>query len=86
MWSELVDPTNFDSVVWPRAAAAAEVLWSGAKDETGRNRSLVDAGGRLGEWRERLVARGVGAGVVQMAFCRMVEGGNGNVTKCLGDA
>ncbi|KAL9016484.1 MAG: hypothetical protein Q9185_006177 [Variospora sp. 1 TL-2023] len=82
MWSELTDPTNFDSVVWPRAAAAAEVLWSGAKDSLGRNRSLVDAGGRLGEWRERLVARGVGAGVVQMVFCRLVEGGAEGETEC----
>lgn len=75
-----MDPVNFDQVVWPRAAAAAEVLWAGAKDEEGRNRSLVDAGGRLGEWRERLVGRGVGAAVVQMPFCRM--GGNGS--QCLG--
>lgn len=82
MFSEQTDPTNFDAVVWPRAAAAAEVLWSGAKDEAGRNRSLVDAGGRLGLWRERLVARGTGAGVVQMAFCRMVEGGDGGETDC----
>ncbi|KAI4177665.1 MAG: hypothetical protein LQ343_000128 [Gyalolechia ehrenbergii] len=80
LWSERVDPVNFDQVVWPRAAAAAEVLWAGAKDEEGRNRSLVDAGGRLGEWRERLVGRGVGAAVVQMPFCRM--GGNGS--QCLG--
>ncbi|KAL8755244.1 MAG: hypothetical protein Q9184_004854 [Pyrenodesmia sp. 2 TL-2023] len=82
MWSEQTDPTSFDAVVWPRAAAAAEVLWSGAKDEMGRNRSLVDAGGRLGLWRERLVNRGTGAGVVQMAFCRMVEGGDGEATDC----
>ncbi|KAI4091166.1 MAG: hypothetical protein LQ344_004279 [Seirophora lacunosa] len=84
IWSELVDPTNFDPVVWPGAAAAAEVLWSGAKDAAGRNRSLLDAGGRLGEWRERLVGRGVGAGVVQMAFCRMVEGGDEGESECIG--
>lgn len=82
MWSEQTDSTSWDSVVWPRAAAAAEVLWSGAKDELGRNRSLVDAGGRLGLWRERLVNRGTGAGAVQMAFCRMVEGGDGEATEC----
>ncbi|KAI4202922.1 MAG: hypothetical protein LQ346_001895 [Caloplaca aetnensis] len=82
MFSEQTDPTNFDAVVWPRAAAAAEVLWSGAKDEMGRNRSLVDAGGRLGLWRERLVARRTGAGPVQMVFCRMVEGGDGGETDC----
>ncbi|KAI4122937.1 MAG: hypothetical protein LQ338_005544 [Usnochroma carphineum] len=85
LWSELADPTNWDSVAWPRAAAAAEVLWSGAKDEQGRNRSLVDAGGRLGEWRERLVGRGIAAGPVQMPFCRMTPGGNGNASLCLSD-
>ncbi|KAL8926094.1 MAG: hypothetical protein Q9172_001922 [Xanthocarpia lactea] len=75
IWSELTDPVNFDAVVWPRAAAAAEVLWSGNQDEQGRNRSLVEVGRRLGEWRERLVARGVGAGVVQMIWCTQDERG-----------
>ncbi|KAL9595300.1 MAG: hypothetical protein Q9219_006522 [cf. Caloplaca sp. 3 TL-2023] len=84
IWSEMLDPVSFDQVVWPRAAAAAEVLWAGAKDEGGRNRSLVDAGGRLGEWRERLVGRGVGAGVVQMPFCRMTAEGGGTGSECLG--
>ena len=73
-------------MVWPRAAAAAEVLWSGARIEGGdgerRNRSLVDASGRLGEWRERLVGRGVGAGVVQMIFCEM-GGHAGDRSECL---
>ncbi|KAL8688907.1 MAG: hypothetical protein Q9218_005294 [Villophora microphyllina] len=82
IWSELVDPVNFDSVVWPRAAAAAEVLWSGAKGEDERNRSLVDAAGRLGEWRERMVARGVRAGVVQMVFCEM-GGHSKNGSQCM---
>ncbi|EOA83555.1 glycoside hydrolase family 20 protein [Exserohilum turcica Et28A] len=59
MWSQQVDPMNVDQMVWPRAAAAAEVLWSGAKDEHGRNRSYFDAAPRLSEMRERLVARGV---------------------------
>ncbi|KAL8725425.1 MAG: hypothetical protein Q9166_007357 [cf. Caloplaca sp. 2 TL-2023] len=73
-WSELIDPTNFDSVVWPRAAAAAENLWSGNTDSEGKNRSLVEVGGRLGEWRERMVGRGVGAGVVQMVWCEQEDG------------
>lgn len=28
MWGECVDAVNFDGVVWPRAAAAAEQLWT----------------------------------------------------------
>lgn len=69
MWSEQTDPVVLDSMVWPRASAAAEVLWSGAKDARGMNRSQVEASPRLGEMRERMVLRGVGAGPVQMVYC-----------------
>lgn len=70
LWAEQIDPINFDKQAWPRAAAAAEVLWSGAKDPaTGQNRSQVDAAPRLSEFRERLVARGVMAEPIQMPFC-----------------
>ncbi|KAG9946393.1 putative cytochrome 52A4, partial [Aureobasidium melanogenum] len=43
IWSEQTDPVNVDRQVWPRACAAAEVLWSGAKDEHGQNRSQITA-------------------------------------------
>ena len=69
IWSEQTDPVNIDKRVWPRACAVAEVLWSGAKDETGQNRSQITASPRLGEMRERLVARGIGAEPIQMPFC-----------------
>ncbi|KAI9697105.1 MAG: N-acetyl-glucosamine-6-phosphate deacetylase [Bogoriella megaspora] len=70
IWSEQTDPINLDRQVWPRAAAAAEVLWSGAKDPvTGQNRSQVEASPRLADHRERLVARGVQAEPVHMVFC-----------------
>ncbi|KAF2005856.1 glycoside hydrolase family 20 protein [Amniculicola lignicola CBS 123094] len=71
MWSEQTDPVNLDRMVWPRAAAVAEILWSGAKDTEGRNRSQIEASPRLSEMRERLVARGVGAEPVQMPYCTM---------------
>ncbi|OAK94013.1 hypothetical protein IQ06DRAFT_363814 [Phaeosphaeriaceae sp. SRC1lsM3a] len=74
MWSEQTDPTNVDQMVWPRAAAVAEVLWSGSKDEEGRKRSDGEAGPRIMEMRERLVQRGVRADAIGMAFC-MMEGG-----------
>ena len=70
LWAEQIDPVNFDRQAWPRAAAAAEVLWSGAKDPaTGQNRSQIEASPRLSEFRERLVARGVMAEPIQMPFC-----------------
>ena len=69
MWSEQTDPTNLDDMLWPRAAAAGEVLWSGRTDAAGTNRSLLTAAPRLAEWRERLVRRGITAGPVQMIWC-----------------
>lgn len=75
MWTEQTDPINLDRMIWPRASAAAEILWSGAKDAlTGGNRSQIEAAPRLSEMRERMVALGVGAESLQMPFCSM-EGG-----------
>ncbi|KAJ4303652.1 Glucosamine-6-phosphate isomerase (Glucosamine-6-phosphate deaminase) (GNPDA) (GlcN6P deaminase) [Kalmusia sp. IMI 367209] len=71
MWAEQTDPVNVDRMIWPRAAAAAEILWSGAKDAQGRNRSQIEAAPRLSEMRERLVAMGVGAEPIQMPYCTM---------------
>ena len=58
MWAECVDTVIFDSIVWPRAAAAAEKLWS-PQAATQHADALVVA--RLQEHRCRLVARGVRA-------------------------
>lgn len=71
LWTEQTDPVDLDQKLWPRAASAAEVLWSGP-----RNASMIeDASKRLAEWRERVVVdHGVSAGVVQMTWCLM-EGG-----------
>ncbi|KAF2850237.1 glycoside hydrolase family 20 protein [Plenodomus tracheiphilus IPT5] len=75
LWTEQSDPTNLDRMLWPRGSAAAEILWSGAKDpQNGGNRSQIEASGRLSEMRERLVGLGVGAESIQMPFCTM-EGG-----------
>jgi hypothetical protein len=69
LWSEQTDPVNLDSVVWPRASAAGEVLWSGRQDADGRNRTQQDASPRLAEMRERMLNRGIKGGPVQMIFC-----------------
>lgn len=56
-------------MLWPRAAAAAEVLWRG-KADVGEAATR-----RLAEMRERLVARGVMAGMVQMEWGLRNQGG-----------
>ena len=71
LWSEQTDPTDLDAKLWPRAAAAAEVLWSGPRDTT----TIDDAEKRLAEWRERAVIdHEIRAGPVGMTWCLM-EGG-----------
>ncbi|KAK3070530.1 Glucosamine-6-phosphate isomerase (Glucosamine-6-phosphate deaminase) (GNPDA) (GlcN6P deaminase) [Teratosphaeriaceae sp. CCFEE 6253] len=69
IWSEQTDPVDLHQKVWPRTCAAAEVLWSGAKDASGQNRSQITASPRLSEMRERLVARGIKAEPVHMPYC-----------------
>lgn len=72
MWTEQVDPVNMDQAIWPRAAAAAEVLWTGPRDAG----QIQEASYRLGEWRERAVIdTGVAAGMTQMTYCLMRESG-----------
>ena len=70
LWGELTDSVTLDGKLWPRVAAAAEVMWSGTE-------KMPDEGTtrRLAEFRERLLARGVGASVVQMEWCLRNKGG-----------
>ena len=63
LWAELTDSISLDGKLWPRAAAAAEILWKGP----GRVEESVTR--RLAEMRERLVQQGIGASVVQMQWC-----------------
>ncbi|KAI0007488.1 glycoside hydrolase family 20 protein [Xylariaceae sp. FL0662B] len=79
VWTEAIDDAILDRILWPRAAAAAEVLWSGRLDAQGNNRTQLDAAPRLAEFRERILARGVKAGPVHMPFCTQ----GGNATNCL---
>ena len=71
MWSETLDPASFDSIAWPRAAAAGEIWWSGRVDADGNNRTHLDAKPRLAEMRERMLVRGIGASAIQPAWCGM---------------
>lgn len=70
LWGELTDSVTLDSMLWPRLSAAAEVMWSGP----GRTPD-EDTTRRLADMMERLVASGVGAGVVQMEWCLRNRGG-----------
>lgn len=69
VWSETIDPVTLDGIIWPRASAAGEVLWSGRQDASGQNRSQYDASPRLADMRERMVARGVGAAAITQLWC-----------------
>ncbi|RLN40695.1 beta-hexosaminidase 2-like [Panicum miliaceum] len=68
LWSEQSDPVVLDARLWPRAAAAAETLWSGNKGANGRKR-YANATARLNEWRYRMVARGIRSEPIQPLWC-----------------
>jgi hexosaminidase len=59
--------------LWPRAAAAAETLWSGNKGASGRKR-YANATDRLNDWRYRMVARGIRAEPLQPLWCPLHPG------------
>lgn len=69
LWGELTDSVSLDGMLWPRVAAAAEVMWGapGKKPDENTTRRLADL-------RERLVTRGIRAGVVQMEWCLRHQG------------
>ncbi|XP_020257133.1 beta-hexosaminidase 2-like isoform X2 [Asparagus officinalis] len=68
LWAEQADPTVMDAMIWPRASAMAEVLWSGNRDENG-NKRFAEAIDRLNEWRYRMVGRAIGAEPLQPLWC-----------------
>lgn len=71
MWSEQTDGIDLDFKLWPRAAAAAEVLWAGPREQA----MIADATWRLGQWRERIVLDDkIASSPVGMTWCLM-EGG-----------
>ncbi|KAK0449398.1 beta-hexosaminidase [Armillaria borealis] len=68
LWTEQSSPSNLDPIVWPRAAASAEVFWSGS----GRNGS--EALPRLHDVRFRFNQRGVAAIALQPLWCAIRPG------------
>ncbi|QRV77723.1 beta-hexosaminidase [Ceratobasidium sp. AG-Ba] len=65
LWTEQSDPSNLDPQLWPRAAAVAEVFWTGA------NRNGTEALPRLHDVRYRMVQRGVRAIALQPLWCAL---------------
>ena len=70
LWGELTDSINLDGMLWPRLAAAAEVMWSGTGKKPDESTTR-----RLADFRERLLMAGVRSGVVQMEWCLRHKGG-----------
>jgi len=73
LWAEQTDETNLESVMWPRAAAVAEVFWSGA-GANGYPRSAMDALPRMHDVRYRMVDRRVRAVPLQPHWCALRRG------------
>jgi len=63
LWAEQSSPENLDSAVWPRAAANAEVFWSGPGGDG------KAAFSRLHDIAYRMRQRGVGAIALQPLWC-----------------
>lgn len=69
LWSEQVDDTIISGKMWPRAAALAELVWSGNRDPaTGKKRTTTFTQ-RILNFREYLVANGVAATPLVPKYC-----------------
>ncbi|KAE8140985.1 glycoside hydrolase superfamily [Aspergillus pseudotamarii] len=68
LWGEQVDDINVSSMFWPRAAALAELVWSGNRDADGKKRT-TEMTQRILNFREYLVANGVQAQALVPKYC-----------------
>ncbi|EKD17164.1 uncharacterized protein L3040_005386 [Drepanopeziza brunnea f. sp. 'multigermtubi'] len=68
LWAEQVDDQVISQKLWPRAAALAELAWSGNRDAAGRKRT-TELTQRILNFREYLVALGVGAAPLMSKYC-----------------
>ncbi|OAP56359.1 hypothetical protein AYL99_09538 [Fonsecaea erecta] len=69
LWSEQVDDTVVSSKMWPRAAAAAELAWSGNRDPVTGIKRTTQMTQRILNFREYLVANGVQATPLVPKYC-----------------
>lgn len=77
MWGETADASNVQETIWPRAAAAAERLWSYRETPSSQNGTAV-AQQRLEYFRCLLTRRGVQAAPVTNAYARSPPIGPGS--------
>jgi hexosaminidase len=68
LWSEQSDDATISSKMWPRAAALAELSWSGNRNADGTKRT-TEMTQRILNFREYLVANGVGASPLMPKYC-----------------
>ncbi|KAI0763524.1 N-acetylhexosaminidase [Trametes elegans] len=68
LWAEQSGPENLDSIVWPRAAASAELFW------TGPGGNISTALPRLHDVSYRLRQRGVKSISLQPEYCALRNG------------
>ncbi|OAL46008.1 hypothetical protein IQ07DRAFT_192051 [Pyrenochaeta sp. DS3sAY3a] len=68
LWSEQVDDVVISQKMWPRAAALAELVWSGNRDANG-NKRTTELTQRILNFREYLVASGVAASPLMPKYC-----------------
>jgi len=76
LWTEQSGPENLDPIVWPRAAASAEVFWTGPVTTNGNGQSgdghdVRTALPRLHEVVYRFRRRGVRAISLQPEWCAL---------------
>jgi hexosaminidase len=69
LWSEQVDDTVISSKMWPRAAALAELTWSGNRDPATGMKRTTQMTQRILNFREYLVANGVQAAPLMPRYC-----------------
>lgn len=77
MWGETVDTSNVQQTIWPRAAAAAERLWS-QRDSTSPQNVTLTALPRFQNFRCLLNKRGVPAAPVTNFYARRAPVGPGS--------
>lgn len=66
LWAEQSGPANLDATVWPRAAASAELFWSGEA-----RTNVTSALPRLHDLTYRYNKRGVAANPLQPEWCAL---------------